>query len=95
MPKVYLEYDDRHNPPSILTFENEDAALDRVFDSEGGDRKAIWDELFDPDNEDSFGELDGIYAKWTLITEEEARYRSEYWDRVAEAIRADQVAPHH
>ena len=91
--KVYLEYDDHHNAPIMETYESEDEAVKSVMERSGApddDVEMIHKELFDP--EEGSGEF-SAGDKWIVITEEHARERSEYWDSVAEAIRAGKDAP--
>jgi hypothetical protein len=93
--RVYVEYDDHHNPPIMLVFGSEEEALHRVAQAEGVvDEKEVWERMFNEENDDCFGEYTGN-SRWTLINEDEARYRSDYWERVAEAIRFDRDPPTH
>lgn len=93
---VYLEHDDRHNPPIVMTFESEEEAMRYVLrycsDAyEQGHAKEAQLELFDP--EDGSGEHNTGSDLFTLVTEDLARERSSYWDSVAEAIRFGKKAP--
>lgn len=91
MSKVYIEHDDRHNEPRILTFATQDAALDSLTHYNPEDREIAERDLFDPD--EGSGEYHDGSDKYAVVTEEIARGRSSYWDDVAEAIRAGKDAP--
>lgn len=92
MSKVYIEHDDRHNEPILMTFESQEEAMKYVMRYAYGDKEDVEVELFDEligCGEYSAGGGD----RFIVITEDHARERSEYWDSVAEAIRAGQKAP--
>jgi hypothetical protein len=88
--KVYIEHADGHNAPRMLTFDSEDAALDSLTHYTPEDRDFAREELF---SEDGGGEWHDGTDQYTLITFSEAENRSQYWQRVADAIRSDQKAP--
>ncbi len=92
MTKVYIEHDDRHNEPILMTFESQSKAMEYVMRYVmDGDREEAEIELFD--GEAGCGEYDTGSDKFIVITEDHARERSDYWDSVAEAIRFDKDAP--
>ncbi len=91
MSKVYIEHDDHHNSAMMQTYDSEEDAITVIANAEGVEGKAVWDELFDP--EDGTGEYIGL-DRWTLIDAEDADRLSKHWAAVAQAIRDDVESPY-
>lgn len=88
---IYLEYDDGHNEPIIRTFTSREEVIAHLNpDGDVTTTGIIDDDLL---SDEGGGEWHDGSDKWTRISFSTAEARAQYWQSVADAIRAGEEAP--